>query len=67
MFVVLKFGVGDLRRIWLFGNRTDANYCFDQHAEGQEYNIEDLKDECVGTLRMAGDDIYAVQLVEVNL
>jgi hypothetical protein len=69
MFVIVQMEDVELTGVELFGERDTANERFDEIAYAgslMEWDDDDLKHECVGTIRGAGDDVESVQLLEIH-
>lgn len=69
MFVLIETADVDVLSVALFTNKTEAEARFEALAEQHrvsEWPDEDCTYEAAGTLRLAGDEAYAVQLLEVQ-
>jgi hypothetical protein len=67
MFVLVETADVDVLGVHVFTDRDKADACFTRFAEdngAHEWPLDELSNECEGTLRLAGDDSYAVQLLE---
>lgn len=61
----------ELKSVKLFNNYTAADARFELcilESGGTicEFETEELKEEIPGIIRMAGDDVYAVQLIKIE-
>lgn len=67
MYVLIEMEGLDVRGVSVYADRASADAAFDTRAYA-EHALEDtdLSLECPGTLRFAGDDVWAVQLVQAE-
>jgi hypothetical protein len=68
VFIVLQTADIELIGLNVFQDRIEAARCFDDLCDrNQVFEEHNLIHELPGTLRIAGDDAYAVQLIEKHL
>jgi len=69
MFVIVQMEDIELTGVALLSDRQAADERFEKIAvagELIEWGEDDLKRECVGTIRVAGDDAESVHLLELQ-
>ena len=68
MFVILEMAGIEPVNIQLFSSFEKAKNCFDNICYHNGLLEDFLRpDECPGTIVLAGDDVYSVQLFERNI
>lgn len=67
MYAVIEMTGHDIVGVRLYNEQASADIDFDACVEEntpiQEYGPADFEHECRGTIRMAGDDCYCVQML----
>lgn len=69
MFVLIETQDVELVSVRLFSDRAAANGEFERAAENEkliEHDLTLFPYECTGTIRLAGDDARAVQLLDLT-
>lgn len=69
MYIIIECIDGELHTPRIVHIESEANRIFDSICgdnDGiQEYTDIDLQNESMGTVRLAGDDVYSVQMWEI--
>lgn len=69
MYVLIEMADIELISVRLFKNKANANKIFDKcTSENQitEWEVLESRKELDNTIRIAGDEVYSVQLLEIT-
>ncbi len=70
IYVLIETADIEIIGLRLYDNANEAWICYEQTCQENAVSMQegtDLSREALGTLALAGDDSYAVQLIESNL